>query len=304
MQRVPFAKLSPNGNTTILLRGEFSPQVRAALSVAVMQSDHLCAEQAGAVTFFPPRLDMMGGEFCLNATRAFAALLAFEGKLKESLEGLTLYYHGHLETSGLDTPVAVRVKLHDEATALASVRLHLPPSSAPECPEPHVCPGVWLVRLPGIQHLLVDVAQHHLPLNRDALKADSARWRNRFGLESQPAAGVIYYELPKHDERHMRIVPVVWVALTGGVCVETACGSGSLAAALVGAAITGMQDGLWSIEQAGGTLDVSLTSEEVGFSAWVGGEVRYIAEGHTFIALPEAIADPETISKTDSGDEA
>ena len=44
------------------------------------ESLHLSGEQVGFVRFASPseptpRLDMMGGEFCLNATRAFAALL-------------------------------------------------------------------------------------------------------------------------------------------------------------------------------------------------------------------------------------
>lgn len=270
--RIPFAKLSPAGNMTILLRGEFSPALRAALCVEVIKTGQLAAEQAGAIVTDPtPRLDMMGGEFCLNATRCFAALLAFEGKL----EGLAPNFHGTLQTSGIEAPVSVWVRVQNEALCHAAVRLRMP-----AWPEPkELEPGAWLVRLPGIQHLLLDEAVHPL---QDSSATDSAYWRKRHTLETTPAVGVIRFRLHKG---RVHIVPVVWVAVTGAACVETACGSGSLAAALVAATITGRRQGEWAIDQAGGTLDVAPSMDDEGFSVWVGGEVRTIAEGHVFVTL-------------------
>lgn len=84
MRVLPFTKYSPCGNTTILVReASLSPADRARVAAEIIAPGHLEAEQAGYVdTAAPvPRLDMMGGEFCVNATRAFAALLAEEGKL-------------------------------------------------------------------------------------------------------------------------------------------------------------------------------------------------------------------------------
>lgn len=84
MRVLPFTKYSPCGNTTILVReSSLSPADRARVAAEIIAPGHLEAEQAGYVdTAAPvPRLDMMGGEFCVNATRAFAALLAEEGKL-------------------------------------------------------------------------------------------------------------------------------------------------------------------------------------------------------------------------------
>ncbi len=82
---------SPCGNTTILVReSSLSPADRARVAAEIIAPGHLEAEQAGYVdTAAPvPRLDMMGGEFCVNATRAFAALLAEEGKLSPESGGL------------------------------------------------------------------------------------------------------------------------------------------------------------------------------------------------------------------------
>ena len=79
MRVLPFTKYSPCGNTTILVReSSLSPADRARVAAEIIAPGHLEAEQAGYVdTAAPvPRLDMMGGEFCVNATRAFAALLS------------------------------------------------------------------------------------------------------------------------------------------------------------------------------------------------------------------------------------
>lgn len=91
MRVLPFTKYSPCGNTTILVReASLSPADRARVAAEIIAPGHLEAEQAGYVdTAAPvPRLDMMGGEFCVNATRAFAALLAEEGKLSPESGGL------------------------------------------------------------------------------------------------------------------------------------------------------------------------------------------------------------------------
>ena len=50
---------------------------QAELARQAMRPDSLGAEQAGFVSVEERRLRMAGGEFCVNATRAFGALLAF-----------------------------------------------------------------------------------------------------------------------------------------------------------------------------------------------------------------------------------
>ena len=108
MRVLPFTKYSPCGNTTILVReSSLSPADRARVAAEIIAPGHLEAEQAGYVdTAAPvPRLDMMGGEFCVNATRAFAALLAEEGKLSPESGGLG----GIVSVSGMPERLRVRV---------------------------------------------------------------------------------------------------------------------------------------------------------------------------------------------------
>lgn len=266
--RIPFVKLSPNGNTTILLRGTFSPEERVRLTSRVIEVDHLGAEQAGVIdTADMPRLTMMGGEFCVNASRAFAGLLAFEAKQQGLSDAL---WQGQFRVSGMDAPLLGRVKLHDEQSCTSSIRLRMPTRPVVETPQP----GVRVVNLSGITHVLLDADAH--PLNEKDALPDAALWRSKLGLTSEPAVGIV--RLWQQD-RDLRIFPVVWVNGTDSTVVETACGSGSLAAAL---ACADNGEGLWRVAQAGGVLDVELSTDE-GFAAWIGGEVRVVAQGEAYL---------------------
>lgn len=125
MRVLPFTKYSPCGNTTILVReSSLSPADRARVAAEIIAPGHLEAEQAGYVdTAAPvPRLDMMGGEFCVNATRAFAALLAEEGKLSPESGGLG----GIVSVSGMPERLRVHVRRLAAHRFESSVLLDLP----------------------------------------------------------------------------------------------------------------------------------------------------------------------------------
>ena len=222
MRVLPFTKYSPCGNTTILVReSSLSPADRARVAAEIIAPGHLEAEQAGYVdTAAPvPRLDMMGGEFCVNATRAFAALLAEEGKLSPESGGLG----GIVSVSGMPERLRVRVRRLAAHRFESSVLLDLP--QAP--PLENVAPGMYLVRVPGIAHLVLDAAAHPLPADKDR---DTAALFARFGLLGEDAAGCIWLH---REPSGLRITPFVWVRGTGTTYAETACGSGTLAASIV-----------------------------------------------------------------------
>lgn len=222
MRVLPFTKYSPCGNTTILVReSSLSPADRARVAAEIIAPGHLEAEQAGYVdTAAPvPRLDMMGGEFCVNATRAFAALLAEEGKLSPESGGLG----GIVSVSGMPERLRVRVRRLAAHRFESAVLLDLP--QAP--PLENVAPGMYLVRVPGIAHLVLDAAAHPLPADKDR---DTAALFARFGLLGEDAAGCIWLH---REPSGLRITPFVWVRGTGTTYAETACGSGTLAASIV-----------------------------------------------------------------------
>ncbi len=274
MRILPFTKYSPCGNTTILVRdASLSAPERARVAAEIIAPGHLEAEQAGYVDVAAsvPRLDMMGGEFCVNATRAFAALLADEGRLSPEGDGL----EGFVSVSGMPERLRVRVRRLAPHRFESAVLLDLP--EAP--PLEAVAPGMHLVRVPGIAHLVLDAAVHPLPADKDR---DTAALFARFGLLSEDAAGCIWLH---REPSHLRITPFVWVRGTGTTYAETACGSGTLAASIVCRSVYG-DGGELSLMQPGGEPLCVVQAESArsgGWAAWVGGPVRRIARGDVFV---------------------
>ena len=228
MRSLPFVKSSPCGNTTILIRNTpLSPALRALAAAEMMAPDHLQAEQVGFVDTVarPPRLDMMGGEFCLNATRSLAALLLSEGKLAPApvLNGAAEdgrnWHEGLVSVSGMPVPLHVRARFLDEGCCVeAGVLLELP-----KAPVVHrLEEGLYEARVPGITHLVLDADVHPLP------EDPSAETRTRLadaGLLSGEAAGCIWLHGLRDlsEQGEAAISPFVWVRDTGSICAETAC---------------------------------------------------------------------------------
>ena len=268
-----FWKMTPGGNPTILLKaGDFPQYLRAPVANAVMNSQHLCAEQVGYVRLEgKPRLDMMGGEFCLNATRSFAVLLAEKGLLSPDGTGLV----GKVEVSGVPEDVAVRVLARDGALPFAEACLHFSALPRPES----LSQGLRLVRVPGIAHIL---QQGPLPPENELASFCEAQ-RNLCNLAGEEAVGHLWLSnvatsAPGTAGAELR--PVVWVRDTASLCKESACGSGTLACALALHAESGLTR--CAIRQPSGcTLSVRVEKTPEGWDVWVGGPVRMTACGKT-----------------------
>lgn len=278
MPSYSFSKLIPGGNATILLTDPaLPPEQLPEIAARLMDPMHIQAEQVGALyseTPSPfsvpgraaslPHLQMMGGEFCVNATRCAALLLARQGRLAPLLSPLaranepTPAWSGELTVSGMNAPVRVLV-----ATGATALEAALFPAGSAEPDEGiglgiHVAParhaslhcaariacgpsdirlhilraGVTLASLSGIQHLLVDAARHPLPdMLSPAWKKASAQWRADSGIAGSPASGVVWYT---RESNGYRIWPAVEVLATGSEHLESACGSASLAMAFAG----------------------------------------------------------------------
>lgn len=269
-----FWKVTPSGNPTILLKSEDVPQARRAeVANAVMSPQHIGGEQVGYIRLEGvPRLDMMGGEFCLNATRAFASVLASLGLLRR--EGNVS--SGLVEVSGVNSRVAVRVIHSERALPFAEACLHFD-----ELPKPALLPGgLRLMRVPGIAHIVQGGA---VP-SGDELDAFCLGQRRTLDLEGEEAVGHLWLEVPERAEQEaetsLELSPVVWVRDTATLCFESACGSGTLACALAEHARTGAE--AFSITQPSGmALSVRIEKKEQGFDVWVGGPSRITACGET-----------------------
>ena len=274
--RHQFWKVTPGGNPTILLKAEDIPsEQRASVANAVMSSQHIGGEQVGYVRLEgTPRLDMMGGEFCLNATRAFASVLDELGLLERN----GAICSGLVEVSGVSEKVAVRVTHTENSLPFAEACLHFDELPAPE----HISDGLCLVRVPGITHI---IQQGLMPSPADR-EAFCRNQRHFLSLEQEGAVGHLWLSEDREvgeEASGLKLSPVVWVRDTASLCFESACGSGTLACALAEHARTGAE--AFSILQPSGmALAVRIGHSDSGFDVWVGGPSRITACGETDLA--------------------
>jgi len=112
-------KADPSGNITLFLLDPVAPEIRKALNQELLSLDP-SVEQIGCLSLKEgqPQVEMMGGEFCGNATRsagAYGLLLSGE---KEGTFQVTC--------SGYPTPLDVKAKKVREGIFEASVQLAPP----------------------------------------------------------------------------------------------------------------------------------------------------------------------------------
>lgn len=339
---LPFAKVVPGGNPTLLIPASATSLATLPhLSQKLMHPNHVEAEQVGSLAFSAeapslPHLQMMGGEFCVNATRASASLLANAGQLMRNEQGC---HAGHMSVSGSPEPILVATAptselLHSTISQLQSHEHHADnqlarslPSSFSPCPSCLSCPPypmgehLWpqqilqptlyagarltcpvnnttfgspkqsetvntLVHLPGISHLLIPTSLENIP-DENQCRSMSAHYRAVYGLESLHASGTIwYYKTPQG----FAILPAVYVKDTNSLCLETACGSASLALALYRSISAGHYDSRpessYAIRQPSGeTLTVIIARHSSALChAWVMGPSHIVALGTAYLS--------------------
>lgn len=278
----PLYKLSPGGNITLLVRdatlatGPDTPraaEARAALAVELMRQ-HPDVEQVGFLDTTGcapnngtlPLMVMMGGEFCVNACRSAAFIIALAGLLPEDGPRRGASWQGHIRTSGLASPLPVRVrKEHTDAGEIYSAGVAV--STAGNAPIRQCAPGEAVVALPGITHILLDSRKHSIPA--DAVAFAAAK-RAEHGLEREDAVGVVWYA-PLEEAPGYAISPLVWVRATGSTVPETACGSGSLALALY---LAGNGNVLPVRQPSGEYITIH---QNAGNLVWIDGPVRLLS---------------------------
>lgn len=266
-----FHKLSPGGNPTILVMGSdnIDPMFRPRIASSLMDPLHLHAEQVGFVTLSSarPRLEMMGGEFCGNACRCLAALLAMETGQDGEWE---------IDASGVERPLKVRALRHGTMLEAWS---DVPVGTSASCIT-EVNPGIHRVDLDGITHLLLDAERHLLPEDF----SEASLWlRDEFELNDLPAVGCIWHM--EEDGKHA-IFPSVWVRDTDTTHLETACGSGTMALAqLIARDVTGDVE-LDVFQPSGGIITACISYDADGdtfSSASIGGQVSPVASGEAYL---------------------
>lgn len=274
--KLNFIKANPTENMTIFISDSLPRSIYSEVANKLMNYNSLCGEQVGFIEKPTTpgsyaRLHMMGGEFCGNASRAFAALLVQKDPTGfQRQEGAYLV---PIEVSGSEDVLWAQVR--EVADHLFDVKIKLPLFLSATPFETHYN-GVhydgFLVEFEGIAHAVL-FAGNELPdegLLRHIVK-------DREPLSSS-AFGVMFY---KEIDNFM--TPLVYVKDTDSVVLERSCGTGTAA---LGVAMSLMAKSSINrvIAQPGGNLEI-LTDFRDGVISEIHlrGEVSLVAEGQVQI---------------------
>ena len=263
MKKISYVLADPTGNLTCLVLDPVDkadrPEVTARLMGECEQVGYLMAPGDPKAQI---RLEMMGGEFCGNASMAAAAWAA-ERMNMEVGHSQRLW----LEVSGAEGLVPCLIT-RDEWEWIGDVDMPIPTGM-----EPREILGrqVDIVYLPGIAHLVY--AGSDLPKAEAEALLEAAKEL----LPDQPALGVLLY-----DEEAETMAPLVWVRDSDTQVWETSCGSGTIAVAYRLAARQGRTVSI-NVFQPGGAPQAEIVWEN-------GRALRAILSGIVVLGQPKILS--------------
>ena len=262
--KLEFVKLSPTENMTVIVKTPVPRSEHSRVAAALIGYAGVFAEQAGFVE--PPaiegagsRLQMMGGEFCGNATMSMAALTARDEGI---MPGETRMIP--VEISGANELLYCSVTSTEEGF-ICRTRMPLPESV-------EEMNGFVLVRMPGIAHVILKCSEpEKMRAGAEELLRETA--------ENLPdeAVGLMLYSPEKAE-----LIPLVYVKPTDTMIWERGCGSGSAA---VGAmtAWERQQSAAVRLKQPGGVINVNAGWNEGVIGLSIEGKVKIVCEGYAYV---------------------
>ena len=233
-----YTVIDPTKNITLLVTTPM-PRVHYAEIASHLLALEPDAEQVGFLESSDEQdaaLQMMGGEFCGNATMSLGAWLC-----RNETEGVSRHFS--LDVSGVDAPVSCDVSVVRHGY-IGTVSMPLP-EKIETLTLPYGDGEISLdaVFLPGICHIIAPNGTVQRHQAEDALR----KWADILPMD---AVGILLL-----DETAMYFDPLVYVKATDTAYWERGCGSGSAA---IGAWITQKQGKgqCLSLKQPGGTIAV------------------------------------------------
>lgn len=260
LKKLKFSKINPAGNITLLydIRNINKDDIQKISKIS-MGDLNLYAEQVGFIN--DNHLQMMGGEFCGNACRSFAAYLAFNDinfKNKKDYK---------ITCSGENSKLNVEVRVSEIDNIFLS-RIKMPKSISTETIDLKLSKEKILkiseIIFEGIVHFIVESSVDNEIINKI---------REYSNKKKYSAFGVMFFN---YKTMHMK--PYVEVQGFDGVW-ENSCGSGTTA---VGYYLKKYKNiDFAKIIQPGGWLEVSHENNEV----FIDGPVEIVAEGTSYINI-------------------
>lgn len=275
--KINFIKVNPVENMTLFVLDQIPRKDHIRVSNKIMHYSNLHAEQVGFIEVSKNdnsliRLQMMGGEFCGNATRSLAAFMVHNNypQIKKSGDKFMV----PLEVSGVNFIINCKVKeLSKENLYDSTIEMPLPLSIKKfylDFEDNSI--SVRRVNLPGIAHFIMDKTKIN----------DKEKFYNlikdKMSKENYDAFGIMYYD---YKENFME--PLVYVKSTDSLYWERSCASGCCA---LGATLSfAIKDSIEkSINQPGGNLKVNVEykNEKIN-SIYLSGEVEIVSEGIAYV---------------------
>ncbi|MDR1781485.1 MAG: hypothetical protein LBR40_00570 [Bacilli bacterium] len=237
---------NPAGNITAFVLNKIEEKDYQVIAQRIMALPKLKVEQVGFVknlTYEPYEMDMMGLEFCGNATRCFGYLAYRANKLnKDDI---------NVNVSGAKKILTVHV---DNNPPRSTVEIDKPEKIIEIEYKKKIHP---LVVMEGISHLIIEDEEVNTLKISELLDILDEKYPN-------DAYGILYY----HDNR---IDPHVYVKATNSLVNESSCGSGAIA---VGYYLHhNDQDGFHrnSFTFKGGTIETTMVIKDKECKCFMGG---------------------------------
>lgn len=213
---IKYKILNPGGNKTALIYGiEYTDSQKRLINRRIMEKNPQ-VEQVGFLNNKVNRLEMAGGEFCLNATRC--AIYEYSKGNTEKVE---------LSVSGTNKKLVGRI-LNDNKV---EVRLGIDKNidDLIEIKNDFIC-----IKIDGILIAILDEEKskkyiQKLRENEEVAKNELKRLMITKIDSEEKAIGIMLLE---KELGKIKINPIVWVKEIDTVFYETACGSGSLGTAI------------------------------------------------------------------------
>lgn len=265
-----YFRANPCGNITGFVVAPVYPGYRKAYTDCIIEQIDKDVEQVGFISpayeGAPLRMDMMGGEFCANATRAYG-LYSAGFYDTDGLVDIEVYVSGHQGT----TDVIADVKNQKAYVAL----------DAPIGRENLTIAGkdCTLIKLHGISHLVVEGEEDRDFVDKalEVLKKD----------HKDEAYGVLFFNKDK-----LEMIPYVYVEGSETLFREGSCGSGTVAVVnYLESDIDKLdEDYKIAIKNPGGELEVFVYEFEDDKKFCVGGKVELSEVEKKSIEIPQDVA--------------
>ena len=239
----------PAGNITIFVTSPVERNLYAKVANELLAIKEFRGEQVGFIERHEDgssHMEMMGGEFCGNASRSIGMLFARQNNVES---GNVL-----VEITGSDRPLNTKVDFENETSEI-------------DMPIPKRIESINVSGLGKFPIVLIDGINHIIAESVDATDENFEKFKKavyeNYDIE---AFGVMFFDKEKNY-----ITPAVYVKDTDTTFFESSCGSGTLAT--VTYLGQDLKDGVlkFDIKQPGGTIASQIYKEN--------GEIKKITIG-------------------------